>query len=92
MSDEVGFSMDVKVVDRDVFFNAAFASALEDGLSEEGALEILRPNGEIDVGACLIQLCDPGTLPGCEIHGSDAETHNLPFIKSEDSSASFRDL
>lgn len=30
-------------------------------------------DGSVDVPACLIQLLDPGSLPGCSIYDSTAE-------------------
>lgn len=35
--------------------------------------EYLRPNGEIDIEACLITIIDPGHVPGCSVHNSSAE-------------------
>lgn len=38
--------------------------------------------GNVDIGACLVMLLDPGSLPGCEIVESgatEAETYDVDF-------------
>lgn len=43
---------------------------------EDDALWLLAPNGVIDVGACLVQLFDPGeSPPGVDILDSGAVRH-----------------
>ena len=69
-------TIDVRVIDIEALYNAALARALADGVEDqEQADEMLKPEGEIDAGACLVMLLDPGTMAdvGCEIHNSSAE-------------------
>lgn len=64
----------VKVHDKEALFEAAMKHAQEaDGLPEDEALELLKPDGEIDTGACLTVIADPGSIPGCEIDQSGAD-------------------
>jgi hypothetical protein len=66
--------MHMRVHDVDALYDSAFRHATEkDGLSPVEALELLQPDGEIDVCACLIMRFDPGNNPGIEIDQSFAE-------------------
>lgn len=61
-------SLYLTVQDPDALFEAAMHYALnEDGLTAVQAIDQLRPEGDIDVQACLEMLLDPGTLEGCKI-------------------------
>ena len=64
----------VKVHDKEALLEAAMKHAQEvDGLPEAEALELLQPDGEIDQGACLTMIVDPGSIPGCEIEQGGAD-------------------
>lgn len=55
--------------------DAAIKRAIEEGLDEQATKEDLTDDdGNIDVGACLVMLLDPGTLAGCNIHETNVET------------------
>lgn len=60
-------TIEVEVNDEETLFGAALANALVDGMTIKSAKEHLRTQDEIDVGACLVQMLDPGGLPGCDI-------------------------
>lgn len=66
--------MTMVCIDLDVFcpetlYNEAFKVATEkDGLSAEHANATLKPDGEIDVSACLVIVFDPGSMPGVSIN------------------------
>lgn len=67
------FTMDVCVFGIDALFNAALRHAIDvDNLTASQACELLKPDGDIDVEACLVMLLDPGSLPGCQIIESEA--------------------
>jgi len=64
----------VKVHDKEALFEGAMKHAQEvDGLPGDEALELLKPDGEIDTGACLTMIVDPGSIPGCEIDQGGAD-------------------
>jgi hypothetical protein len=65
----VEFRMSLRLHDRDAVFAAARKHAItQDRLSAEEADELLKPDGEIDLSACLTMLFDPGASPdGLEI-------------------------
>jgi hypothetical protein len=64
------FSLYLNVYDPAQLFKAALASAIEDGMD---ASVLVGADDDIDIRACLIQLLDPGSLPGCDIYNSTAE-------------------
>lgn len=69
-------SIDIEVTDRETLYNTALAHAVNDGESEEDVAGRLRPDGEIDVSACITQLYDPGSsYGGTEIQDSSVEVH-----------------
>jgi len=74
MSSEFVFSLDAKIRDPETLFRAAMRKAQDKGrLSHDEALKIFKPDGDrINLHACLIEMLDPGDLPGCEILNSDA--------------------
>lgn len=61
------FLMDVRLVDAETLASAAIARAVEDGLSPQEAVALVTPEGKLDMGAALVMLLDPGSLPGVEI-------------------------
>ena len=69
----VTFSLNLEVHDRGALYKAAFARALANGVEESQAYDWLKPDCEIDVGECLRELLDPGSLPGCDIQDSTCE-------------------
>lgn len=67
-------SIELTVHDEEELFKAAFEYAVDkDKQDPDYAVGYLRPDGEVDAGACLQTLLDPGSLPGCEIQHSSAE-------------------
>ena len=70
------FWIDIKVTDPAELLEAALRHALyTDHLNEQEALEILKPNGEIDKHACLQMILDPGvSRPGTEIEESGVDS------------------
>lgn len=68
------FEIDVEIHDPHALFEAAKLHAkVHDGMTLEESEAHHRPDGEIDIGACLVTLLDPSTLPGCDILGSTTE-------------------
>jgi hypothetical protein len=64
----------VDVLDKRVLLQSALSRAKDDGLTSHEARSLLKPGGQIDVGACLVMLFDPGNSPqGCEIMESRCE-------------------
>jgi hypothetical protein len=56
-------------------YEAALDRAIQDGLDRAATEEDLRyKDGSIKISACLVMLLDPGSLPGCSIHQSWAES------------------
>lgn len=43
-------------------------------MDEADAKDMLKPDGELDVGACLQVIIDPGYIPGCDVIQSGVET------------------
>jgi len=66
-------SLYVRVQDGAGLFQAALARAIEDGMAEESAREVLAPEQEIDIARCVQWLLDPGSMPGAEILDSTCE-------------------
>lgn len=67
-------SLYLTVQDPDALFEAAFHYALdEDEVTAVQAIDQLRPDGEIDVEACLTMLLDPGSIPGCKIEEAQCD-------------------
>lgn len=69
-------SIDVSVFNEDALFVAALRHAINtDGVSADDALGLLRPEGVIDVPACLTMLLDPGAMSdGAEINSTQVES------------------
>lgn len=69
----------VKVTDENDLYTAALDHMVhKDGLKHAEAVDLLMPEGELDVRACLIALFDPGVSPpGTQINDSSVETHHL---------------
>lgn len=64
-------TIDVEVHDPEALYVAAQEAAIRERMRPEEADAILRPDGEIDVDACLQMLADPGvSWPGTEIQQS----------------------
>lgn len=64
----------VRVHDKEALLEAAMKHAKEvDGLTHDDADSLLCPDGEIDQGACLTMIVDPGSIPGCEIEQGGAD-------------------
>jgi hypothetical protein len=72
-------TIELDVTDKRVLYEAAFSHATQNGLTREQALQLFREYDEMDIGACLVQLLDPGSLPGCEIEHSEAQSAALTF-------------
>lgn len=67
--------MDVTVTDVETLFANAMDHA-QVCMSESDALETLRPDGEIDIGACITMILDPGVSPdGMAIEQSFVEAY-----------------
>jgi len=68
-------NLDVK--DQQELFKAAVANYCEENggdPEDNGCYDMLKPDGEMDVAACLIQLADPGmSWPGTQIYDTTAE-------------------
>jgi hypothetical protein len=83
------FTMDVEVDDEETLFDNALFVATQaiDGpaFTQEAALDLLRPNGLIDVGACVQMVLDPGESPPglslveSSIAESDESIFNVDF-------------
>jgi hypothetical protein len=70
---KINFSMDINIHDENAFRFAAWAKALEDGLSDEDA-DAFRDPQKQSLTDCAIMLFDPGSGPnGCDIDGSSAD-------------------
>lgn len=76
---DVTITVRVANEDRETLFRAAWAHAItKDGMTGQDATEMLRPEGRIDVKACLQMLLDPGVSPdGCDIEESNVELLTL---------------
>ena len=59
-------TLEVSVHDKEALFKSAMENFMSDNtsMSEPDGLSILKPDGEIDVAACLQQILDPGAFPG----------------------------
>jgi hypothetical protein len=70
-------SIDIRVLDEETLFKTALKHATSvDFMPEDQAIEQLKPEGEIDVSACLTMILDPGLSPaGTEINGTDVESY-----------------
>lgn len=73
-ADTYTVSIDVEVLDANELFKTAMKHATEvDSMSEGDARELLAPEGDIDIRACLMMVFDPGVSPdGTSINGSTA--------------------
>lgn len=67
-SNEFEFTLSTKVHDPHQLRAAALAHP-----DTQEDQTFLDSEGHVDIGACLVMLLDPGTLPGCSINDSDAE-------------------
>lgn len=74
---EATVSVSVRVYDEKALYKAAFEDLVNNhNYSEEEANGFFRPDGEIDVSACLRQMIDPGASPaGTEILGSECDAY-----------------
>lgn len=72
---DAAVTINVRVQDQGLLYQTALAHAIkENGLEQELAEGILKPEGKISVRACLIELFDPCQSPqGCEIQDSSVE-------------------
>jgi hypothetical protein len=69
-------TIDVTVNDAQrLFHNAMHRAVRNDHMTLDEAKELLNPDGQVDIGACLQMLLDPGSLAGCNIHHSSAEAY-----------------
>lgn len=69
------FTMDISVGDAEALYVKALNHANEGGTPLADGELMLRPDGVIDIGACLIMLFDPGVSPdGTTIIGSESES------------------
>ncbi len=85
MPNRLQFIMDVRVHDADAFYAKALDIAQEGGLPEAEAVEMLKPGGEIDLGACLVMIFDPGISPdGSTIEQSTHEYLEIEEDESDD--------
>jgi hypothetical protein len=70
-------TVELTVHDPAQLYLAAHAHSVKhDRQTPEEAAQMLKPSGpdgDVDIGACLITLIDPGSLPGCDIENSGAE-------------------
>lgn len=75
---QIAVTIICEVYDEEELFQAALAYAVDPdrgACDEKSALEMLKPDGEIDPGSCLQMLLDPGqSPPGTSIQESSAET------------------
>jgi len=68
--------LDVTVFDQIALYGAALTHALATGSTESESIDLLKPEGEIDVSACLIMLLDPGVSPsGIQIESCTVESY-----------------
>jgi arginyl-tRNA--protein-N-Asp/Glu arginylyltransferase len=70
------FELECEVIDLYELYSAAMHAALnQDKLSRSDAETVLNDTetGEINVGACIQMLLDPGSLTGCEVLESNCE-------------------
>lgn len=68
------FCIDLDVTDVDELYMVAVNCALDEGLDQLHAEDLLKPCGQIDVRACLIMVLDPGVSPnGTQINQSYVE-------------------
>jgi len=73
MSIAYQFSLDAKIKNVEALFRAAMDKVQGNGLSKIEALALFKPDGQtIYAQACLIEMLDPGEIPGCEVQNSDA--------------------
>jgi murein tripeptide amidase MpaA len=78
-------TIEIEVTDKNALFAAAMKNADAREMGEEEALELLKPNGKVDVDACLQMLLDPGVSPdGAEIEQSSCECLFQPDPPGED--------
>ncbi|MFP3609229.1 hypothetical protein SB778_03830 [Paraburkholderia sp. SIMBA_050] len=76
MSKRYEISIDVTVHDEKALFDHAMSIAMQGGNSEEEALSMLKPEGEIDASACITMVLDPGeSPPGLTIEQSSVESY-----------------
>lgn len=70
---QYNFILTIEVNDPEQLFTHALNHVVQhDGLPTDEALEMLKPDGEVDTEACLIAIMDPGmSPPGTEIFGSE---------------------
>lgn len=75
MSIAYQFSLDANVTNPDALFQAAMTKAQQKGgLSYDEALKLFKPGGKlISTEACLVEMLDPGEIPGCQIQNSGAD-------------------
>lgn len=72
-------TIEVAVHDEEALKAAALAQGLKEGLTAEHFAETFD-----DPGKHLIMLLDPGSLPGCSILNSDAESQDIGEDEVED--------
>lgn len=65
--------IDVRVDDEQAVYEAALTKMCEDGVSTDDATETLRPDGLVDVRACVQYLVDPGSPEEMQILNADCE-------------------
>lgn len=68
-------AIDIEVTDVDQLLNTATQKALEDGMTPDEVSQMLFPDGDLDIAACVLCVADPGpSLPGTQIHDSEVAT------------------
>jgi hypothetical protein len=68
-------TIDVEVTDVDQLLRAATLRALADGMTLDEASEMLFPDGDLSVTACVLCLADPGlSWLGTHIHRCEVAT------------------
>ena len=68
-------TVSVRVNNKKQLHEAALKQLIEiEGMDEAGAKAMLSPYGDLDPGACLQVIIDPGRIPGCVVIQSDVET------------------
>ena len=78
------FDLSIRVDDVPELFAAARERALKERYPPAHADELLKwPDGEVNIGACLVMLLDPGSLPGCSVIGSAAQAVNAPALEQD---------